>query len=370
MSRVNGRDTIPLMAFAKNFGLKLTVALFSLCVFGLAVAFSINSVFGTPDNLKASLQRGGVYEVVSSEIAKQLAGEAAQNSEIPVDTKTMEHAAAAAITPTLVQQNTEKVIDGTYSWLDGTTPTPTFRIDVADIQKHVSTNLGDAAIDRAGKLPLCTQTQLQKLNMSELDPFSIPCRPPGMDVSTLRQQFVGDLFMSNSSSADKTITARDITNEAGQNVFAQASQAPQAFQFGQKLPWIFGVLAIISATIVGFLNTPRLRGVKSLSITLFIVGILLLGFMAIVAFVLHQVGSNITGASSETGGAVLTVVRSLANQMNSPLKIFAITYVILGIAGLILPRLLKRKPRITPATTTPYAPIQSETPTQNQSSDN
>lgn len=333
------------MSFARKFGLRLTASLFGLAIFGLAVTFSLNSVFGTPSHLKTTLRDGGVYEVIATEIAAQLATDAHTSTDIPVDRETFHQAAKAAVTPELVQQNSEKIIDGTYAWLDGSTPTPDFQVDTAAIQQQMSANLSQAAADRLSTLPACTLAQLQHTDMSTLDPFSIPCRPPGMNTATIRQQFAQNIGTGNSLLPDEPVTANDLTSSDGQQVFAQAGHVPDVFQLGLVLPWIFGMLAILTAAVVIFFNVPRLRGVTPLSISLLITGVLLLAAMTIVSFIFRQIGASIASTGNEAGNAALTVAQTLTKQVNGPLRVFAAAYLLIGIIGLVVPRFIKPGPQ-------------------------
>lgn len=326
------------MSFVKNFGLKLVVALFSFSIFGLAIVFSVSSVFGTPDNLKTSLQKSEIYKVLPNEIAKQLVSETTANQNMPIDNKFIEPAVTSAITPSFVQINTEKIIDGTYSWLDGTTPTPIVRIDISDVQKQISANLSDQAVKRISKLPVCTQAQLRQLSQSNVNPFTIPCQPPEFDTASVSKQFEQEAQSNNGLLQEKTITGANIKNSSGQNVFAQAERVPQAFQLGQKLPWIFGILIIICGTVVILLNNPKQRGVRSLSRSLLVAGTLLLVFMTIVNVVLRQSEYHTMNQNEELGGVVLSIAHKLIDQVNSPLRIFAAIYVFIGVAGIVIPK--------------------------------
>ncbi len=354
------------MTFARKFGLRTAVALFSFSIFGLAIAYSLNSAFGTPDNLKSALQKGKVYEVVADGLAKNVSAEPLAEQHIRIDQKTVQNAAEAAITSELVQENSEKIIDGTYSWLDGTTQTPDFTLDTKKIQQQMSTNLANAAVTRVQKLPPCTPEQVQTMRPNTLDPFSLPCQPPGFSAATIRKQLARDLASQGGLLQSDPIESGDITTPDGQNVFTQANRIPGMFQLGQKLPWIFGFLAIISAAIVMYFAEPRLRGVKSLSISLIITGLLLLLSIVVISFIFRQVGANITGPN-ETGNAALIVMQTLTEQVNSPLRIFAVVYVLLGICCFILPRLIS--PRIKPSRidTSPPNPARL-TPTEPTSS--
>lgn len=162
-----------------------------------------------------------------------------------------------------------------------------------------------------------------------------------MNAATIRQQIEASMPGDSMATGGETINASDTTNDQGQNLFAQADKVPGMFQLGQKLPWTFGILAILTAALIIFLNDSHRRGVKSLSISLLITGALLLVFTIIASLIFQQVGASIGSINNEAGNTALAIARTSISQVNVPLKIFAAAYLLIGIIGLVVPRLIK-----------------------------
>lgn len=346
------------MSFAKKNGLRLSVLLFGLSAFGLAITFSLNRVLGSPDSLKSALREGRVYEAISGDIADAIASSAydsfaKQNmSAAGVTTGVKEahftDAAKQAVTPEIVRENGEKIIDGTYAWLEGSVPTPSFQLDTSPIQKQLATSLGQLATDRVSSLPACTLAQLQQLDLNAHDPFTIPCQPPGMNAATLRKQFEREVQANNSTLQGEAITAQDLNSSQGQSIFAELDRVPAVFQLGQKLPWIFGFLAILTTGLAIHLHEPRLRGVRNLSIQLLLAGLLLLATLAAMSFIVSYIrdNANIAIAANGAGRATSAIIQLLFNQAKNPLRVFVGLYVSIGIIGIVLPRFLRPHIRI------------------------
>jgi hypothetical protein len=353
------------MSFAKRFGLKLIASVFTLSLFGLAVTAAVNHVFSKPDNLKQALRDGKVYDAVADSIVDQAVKDADKQTDIPLDNKKVQSAARAAVTPKLIQENGEKIIDGTYSWLEGDTPTPEFRLDTQEIKDQVATNVSKAGEARVKKLPACTYAQLQRIDINSVDPFALECRPPGLDLTALRKQYQKEIAASDAFLEESALTAEDVENDQGQNVFEQAERVPQAFQLGQKLPWIFGILAVLSGIGLVFLNTTKAQGLKSAGLTLLIASALLFVSLFVVSFLLNQAKPDI-GAETVVQDAVLAVLKTLSSALNRVLLIFAITYAVLGSGSLIGSRFLKKAQTSTNSPDSREKTPNPKQPSQNQ----
>ncbi len=330
-------------------------SLFSLSILALALVISTNSVIGTPDSIKAALRESDVYPVLSSRIVESFANKAQEMPETKLNQKAIDDAFAKTITPSLVQNNVENIISGMYSWLDGSTSTPTFNVNVGDIQQQIINNLGDASVTRLKGLPACTVEQLQQLDANNVDPFTIPCNPPGLDLAQLRKQFQAQVDTSgNTKSNDSTnISADKMVNSAGQNVFSQADYVPKLFQLGQKLPWIFGLMAILSSVAIVYFNKPRKQGIQSIAIMAIVAGILLLLLVTITTVALRYLGNNAPGIAVEVA---MSTINTLYRQMAISLKVFASSYILLGLVGLITIRFIK-----PPGQNTDALPLTSDT---------
>lgn len=317
------------------------VVVFSLSSLGLAASVSLNKVFGEPDTIKTSLKESGAYELLAQEFAKQITVDARENFNANVDNEAIENAAKAAITPQIVEENFEEIIDGSYYWLDGSTTKPIFNIDTNQIEMQMRENLTTAASERVSGLPECSLAQLQQLDPGNIDPFTIPCRPPGLNEVRLNQQISESILSSeNGMGGESQLTADDLTANSTQNIFNEDSQLPAIFQLSQMLPWVFLAALLISALVVFFLHETKQKGIKTLSITLlikaFTIGVAILLVGLVVDFVTPTLGNG------QSQLVLAGVIDSLVGKLNKPLIIFTATYALVGILGLAVIRLLRK----------------------------
>lgn len=334
----------------KRLSLWLLAAFFAFCVLAVAISASTNSVLGKPDSLKDSLADSNVYDNIAAGFVDQAVEETSkqqpgQTEGIQLTEETMRDVADRVITPAKVQGYAEQIIDGTYDWLEGDTEQPSFELDLDDIQKDLGNAAGDVAVNRVKKLPACTLQQLQTTDLNNIDPFNLPCRPPGINLETERAKLVKE-FTSNENALgeDSTFTAEDIgTDEVtGQNAFDNLSILPTMFQLSQILPWILGVLGVLAGAGIVFFNENRRKGLKKVSLVLLTSGILLLVGIWLASALFGSMQFDGT-ADDQMREAMTNLVRTLNAEFNRTLLIFAVVYSVVGAGGLIGLRLTRPK---------------------------
>lgn len=331
------------MSAAKKFCINLLAGLLVLCLFGLATAVAMHQVFGQPDVLKTTLADTGVYDAAADNIVDQTIENAEAKTDLPLDKEAVTDAARGAITPELVQKNSEKIIDGTYSWLHGETQTPQFEINTRQIQDQVAANVAGAGGQRVRDLPACTLAQLQQINPNDIDPFTLPCRPQGYDISAIAQRYQRQVAASDDFFEHETITAETLTDQDGQNVFENLTEVPEVFQFGQKLPWVFGVAAAVLALIILLWHSSKRGGLKTICVSLLLAGGLLLLGALVSSWLLGRMQPDLVSESPAIQDSVLALIRSLHQAVRRIALIFALVYAALGAAGLITARLTAPK---------------------------
>ena len=335
------------MAFLKKTGLFLLAQVFGFSILSLAIVFSFNSVFSKPTNIKHALKESKVYDSIAEKIKNETLSQISKDSSTKVNEKIIKDALNKVITPTLMQQNGDKVIDGTYKWLDGTTETPEFNIDIAGIQKQVTDSISDSAVKHVTTLPACTPEQLKNLQLSTIstdDPFSLQCNFPGLNVEELKTKYNTELNSGDKGdgiASQKEFSSKDIKNEQGQSIFSESKDITKVYKVVQILPIIFGVLAILSGIGLFFWSDTRAKGVRKISIKLLFAGIgLLLIFIGSIVFLekgLNYIPIDITDLKN----AFVSFIKILSKEFNKPLLFFAANFFVFGTAGLIIPKLNK-----------------------------
>jgi hypothetical protein len=328
------------MASGKRFALGLLSTFFIFCISMVAILTAVNVILGTPDALKIALIDGKVYDTAAPSIidhaSKEKKPEDSGNKDLDLSDPVVKGAAKQVITGTLLQGYAEQAIDGTYHWLDGTTKTPDFNLDLTIVQRDLGISISSAIVQRVKSLPACTNAQLLQLDPATIDPLTMPCQPPGFNLEQLRQGVVHEVNTSETFK-DTSITPQNLdSEEAGKDPFQQLSAIPVIFQWSKIAPWILGVLGLASAAALIFLRHDRRRGVKAVAVSLLITGGVLL-----VAIVLTTVAfGNIhpsTGSidDAQLQQAVLAATKALGSSLNHILLIFAVVYTIGGVGSLL-----------------------------------
>lgn len=332
------------MTFAKKFGLRLLSAFFTFCILALAVLAATNAVFGTPDALKKSLADSKAYDSAAAGLVDQASKtaqkppEAQSPGDVQIDPAVVKDVATKVITPQKLQGYAEQVIDGTYHWLEGKTDTPDFNIDLTSIKQDLGNSVGDVAVQRIQGLPVCTVAQLRQMDASNVDPFTLPCHPPGIDLQAQRQKLINEVVNNGEVIQDNSITADDTKSEqTGETPFQRLGLVPTIFQWSKAGPWILGVLALATAAGIVFWEEDRRRGLKRISKSLLISGVLLLIGIWLASFAFSHINFNKEDPvqSAQLNQAMVDVVRTLNAAFNRALLVFAIVYAAMGAGGLI-----------------------------------
>ncbi len=262
-------------------------ALLPLFLFALAVDVGILQTAGQPEKIKKILSSSGIYDsVVASALdqAKNSAGD--KGDGIALTNPAVKTAAEKAITPAFLQQSTETLIDSTFNWLDGKTPTPDFRIDLSSVKSTFAVEAGKAAQAQAASLPVCTSGGAS----SSFDPFEATCLPRGVTPSAAATQVQNDIISGQGFLKDAVITADTVkSGDTNQSVFNdQLKNAPKAYQKAKKSPIVLGILSLLAVFGVIFLSSSRRAGVRRAGITLLVVGVSLLVFAWVLNWGVNQ----------------------------------------------------------------------------------
>ena len=178
------------MHIIKKLARGLSSYLSKLFIFLVAIVGALVFTFHSPKKIEKSLSDSGVYSTFIDSALKEVnksnkSGN--DNSNIPITDPAIKEAANKAFPPTLLQQTTENVLNGSYDWLTGKTTGPSFKVDLRQAKQTFAQSVGEAAKQRLVKLPACTAAQLQKLS-SDIDPFSVLCRPPGVNLASQQRK--------------------------------------------------------------------------------------------------------------------------------------------------------------------------------------
>lgn len=314
-------------------------AVLGFLLLGLAAVWSLNSAFGAPDTLKQTLQDSGAYRTFVDSTLDQNQ----DASSLPLDNPEVRAAAHQAFSPELLQTSAATAIDNVYAWLAGETAQPTFRVDFDPAKRQFAAGIGDYARQRLASLPVCTSPP------SSLDPLTIDCRPPGINVEPEIQRLTDQLATTDEYLADPVITAQNLTVSSEQDsgevpFFARYSEAPAVFQLLRLAPFVLLGLIGLATVAVIFGSRPHRAGLKRIGLTLLSSGGFLLLGMLLLQFLLARLDFNaLSGLSSVQDGLAASFATSLRQVAGRTLLIFSAVYLGVGLALMLAVRLGRQK---------------------------
>jgi len=244
----------------------------------------------------------------------------------------VQDAAKTAFSRQLVEQSINSVIESNYAWLRGETDTPQFKIDLTDAKQSFAQEVGAYVTTHLASLPVCTNAQLAQ--MQNVDPLSMTCRPPNIDPKAAGQQVTQQIIESDELLSNPVLTAQTINPDPASQTdpyYEKLSQLPKAYQFSEKLPYIFAGLAILSAFVFILLFNPRRNGIKWTAIILTLAGLLLVTTKVTSDLAFKQLENRVFNASSD--GEVQKSLTSFFHQIESASTTIQMYF---GIAFLIL----------------------------------
>ena len=339
------------MISGKRFGLGLLRTFFVFCISTVAILTAFNAVFGTSGPLKRELADGNVYSSAATSFIDQATKEGQKEQgdgggnggNLDFNNPAIQDAAKQVITAPRLQGYAEQAIDGSYHWLDGTTKTPDFNLDLASLKQDLGASVGGAAVERVKSLPVCTVAQARQLDPANIDPFALPCQPPGINLEAQRQKVEADINTSDAFK-DTNITAQDLNSEkTGKDPFQQLSVIPVVFQWSKIAPWILGSLGLATAVALIFLRHDRRQGIKSVAKSLLITGGVLLVVIVLSTVALGKLQPTNPTDNVQLQEAAVTVAKALGSSLNRIFLIFTGVYAALGVAGLVYLHVTKPK---------------------------
>ncbi len=318
--------------FLRKAGIIAVSWLLGLFLFVAAGAMVISFVAGDPATVKNAIAQSGAYDhLIENSLNTALESVDKKNtSDIPLNDPIIRDSLVRAYSPTVIRTNSEKLIDGTYRWLDGSAAQPDFVLDFSASNDLFIEEAGKRLESRLRGLPPCTAQQLSQ--QQKMNAFKATCVPPGIDITPLIQQAKSNLRSSKNLLPDNKITA-DTFKQAGesQNVFVAAGNAPRQFQLLKQIPWILLGLTVIFALLVVFLYPVRDEGIKRLGRILTINGVMIIMIALGLYFVQAAIGGQkATGTNQLSRDLTLPILAEFAKAAAKVYLIFGAVTVLIG----------------------------------------
>lgn len=297
---------------------------------------------GTPAPIKKTLNDSGVYDSVLTGLLNQAKKNTTSSGEVSLTDPIVQKAANASFTPEVLRQNTEKILDSTYKWLNGESATPDFKIDLSGSKTSFAANVANSVQDRLATLPVCT-TNVTKDNF---DALSTNCLPKGMTAAGAANEVKSNLLSGQGFLENPVITSNDLkASGSTTSVFNnQLKKAPQYFSWVKKLPYILMGLTLLTGALIVLLSATRSKGWRKIGITMLVVGILMLAFAwganyLVTKKVLPKINLDNNAVLQEK---IQTLAKDLTQQIDKTYWMFGIAYSVIGAGAIAFPMVSSR----------------------------
>lgn len=326
------------MEILRRVGIWLSKAGVQLALFGWVTATSLVLLVGTPVTIKKTLDSSGLYTQLPDIILDQ-SGSVTNGQQVAFDDATVRSVVKSSFSATQLKSYSENFIDGTYTWLEGKSPEPTFSIDLSGARTQIAQGVADRAAERLKGLPPCTQ-----IPTGSLDPFTIDCLPPGIDINREKQRILNEVLANKDFLPNSHITAATLPkNEQGKTFVQQYAAAPDYFQLLKQSPWWFVILAVLSASAFLWLAHEKRRAIRTLGRMTLATGSFILVPTVLFGILLPTASNSLQAhvVGSAAAPALNNVIKSLVDTLTRVTIITSGVLVVIGGVTLLLERFIK-----------------------------
>jgi hypothetical protein len=340
------------MKWVRHIVVYLLSIILLISLLGASLATSSQVTLTHPTKIENWLNQSDIYPNLQQYIAQQAQTSITESvtGGSSIGSSVIQQAIQSSFSQTLLQQSVSQFISGNYSWLEGKTAAPNFKIDLSGPKTQFGTQVAQAAVlNHISSLAACTPAQTAQLQSA--NPLLLSCRPTGISLQT-EVEFVGQQlsngggFLNNSVITANTIGSGN--NNGGEPYFKKFAKVPKAYQLTQKLPWILIIVSFIAILGIIYADMKKRRGLRKVGIVVLISGLLLI----IDKYVTNTVFNKVKGQafSSINNGSLqqslITFIHYIETEFVKINLWFGVGYVILAL--LILGTLLAtrhRKPK-------------------------
>lgn len=304
----------------------------------LTVVTAAIALLITPAHFKDWIKDSGAYTNFVDAALKAIPEGQGATEENVLAQPGIQAAAKTAFTPDFLQSSTENFIDGTFVWLEGESQKPTFNVDFTAAKQNFASGIGVYALERYNALPVCAAGQIPNTN----DVLTAECRVVGVDITPVVNQKVQEITNNEDFLKTPVITADTLATTAGQDggqpFYEQLSELPDAYRWSKVVPYIVGILALLSAAVIIFASTDRRKGIRRTAIPLIGTAILLFLSILLVNKGIDEIAkAKITddnAIASLAQSSAVSIARNVGSEFNRINLWFGIIFVLLG-AGLL-----------------------------------
>lgn len=282
------------MNILRRLGLSLAILLFSLSISLVALFISLYSIMSTPQPVKQALSASGIYSVaVADTLAQQTSGAV---SSVSTTDPIIQQALKQALPPTFLQDSSNQTIDSVYAWLQGTTPSPTFSIDLTQVKSNFADTLATLIQQKLDALPLCSNLVAPPASVD--DALSFTCMPRGVSSSQLASTVRQEALSNGLFSGTNTISADTFKDSKGKPVTDSLKIAPQIYHYYTIGLYALPLLTLLLVVAIIFWSSTKRAGIKRVAWIFITTGLGIMILAAIEVWLLHAGISFLNSAAS------------------------------------------------------------------------
>ena len=313
----------------------LTTVILHLSLFALIGAICFSVFFGNSSDLKNSIAESGVYEsFVPTIISANIEQQTSESSSIPLEDKEIQKIINEVFNPGLLQLSADNVVDGIYSWLDGTSDNLKFNIDFTEQRLEIIERLSTYSATRLKGLPPCTALELQTANV-----FRLECQPPGFYEMLVKNQVSNDLTNSDFLK-DPFLTEKNLPIvKDGVAIDEKFHFAPTIFTVLKNGIWIFSITFLLATAVYISIRKPIRKGINAFSKDLLANGIMLLVFTVFYSILVPRLLSSYSLQANTGSNALNESLNYFTNRLDILVINIAIQITALGAIILVIEKM-------------------------------
>lgn len=248
------------MKYLRRLGLSISTFVLAFSLFGFALSGALGQTIRDKETVKSWLEESGFYDEILDTVLNQIKseGEAKLSGSVDLNNPEIRNIVNGVLNPDILKGLTERIVDGTYLWLEGETATPEYSVDLKNSKTQLSEALGLYASKRVIGLPNCTALQLGTMTAG-IDFMAINCRPPKVTEEQVRQTVQTEVANNLGFIPDNYVSTDNLTKDENSNNIWPV-QAQSVYQKSVWLPYVFGLLIVISMAGTIFLSSTVKKG--------------------------------------------------------------------------------------------------------------
>lgn len=290
--------------------------------------------------MKGQLKDSGFYKSFSTVLIEQAKSSSlGGTNDADFNNPEVQKAANDALSEEFLEQQGNDFIDGNYKWLSGQTEKPEFKIDLGPAREKFAENTGLTIAKRLASLPTCTNAQLAQLKTQDRDTdfYSLECLPFTTNPDEAGQE-ITDNLKDNSSFLNNAVLTPDSLDpsqaSSSEPYYQQVPNLPKVYQVLVWSPVILGAIALLAAVGMVFIAHTRKRGLRRISIIMFISGLFLIIGKILVSTAFNKLQDKVNTSSSdapELQKSLLNLADGVQKSLTSFNLYFGIAFVVVAI---------------------------------------